>query len=351
MHSKRDEFVEGSTGEDNPVAAGVHATAWRLLRRVLANANIAHAYIFFGEEGMGKLVTARHFAAALNCLAGGPEPCCSCSSCEKMAGSNHPDFHSIEPQGATIRIDQVRELGRRVYLRPFEGKWKVFALKAAERMTQEAANSFLKILEEPPPRTVFLLLTANIGMLLPTIRSRCQTIRFQPLPLDEVRTVLERDSGVSPSQSRVFAVLSRGNPGVARELAISPEFRRLREKALALTQRLLTFREKEIFQIAEQLDDTGADLNRMLEIMATMMRDGLICGTGFSGTVPLINEDLRSDMEALALASPLGTSALARGIREIERMGQAMAENANRRLALEVLVARLQANQTGSYNW
>jgi DNA polymerase III subunit delta' len=159
--------------------------AVELLRRALAGGRLAHAYAFVGPVASGRTTTALAFAQALLCPAGG---CGTCRACALVAVRQHPDLHLIvptppetNPRGArTIRIGAVRELQRQAALTPARASRKVFVLDEAERMTGEAPQSFLKTLEEPPDRTIIILVLPGVRSLPATVLSRCQIVRFQP---------------------------------------------------------------------------------------------------------------------------------------------------------------------------
>ncbi|MCG0277355.1 MAG: hypothetical protein L5656_02300 [Thermanaeromonas sp.] len=147
------------------------------LEQALAADRLSHAYLLVGGSLEERLEVARRVAAALNCLAGkGGQACGLCPSCRQMLGGNHPDFHYLEPRGASLKIDQVRKLELELRLKAFQGRAKVAVLSRVEDLTLEAANCLLKILEEPPPGVYFFLLAAQPDAVLPTIRSRCQVV-------------------------------------------------------------------------------------------------------------------------------------------------------------------------------
>jgi len=151
--------------------------ASRILKGILKTGRIANAYLFIGPSGIGKKFAAIQFAKALNCKKGG---CEECSACIKIGELSHPDVHLIipDPNKDSISIDQMRNMQREAYLKPFLEKFKVYVIEEAGRISEEAANSLLKILEEPPGDTIFILTTSSPQDLLPTIISRCQIIRF-----------------------------------------------------------------------------------------------------------------------------------------------------------------------------
>jgi len=161
--------------------------AARLLARALASGRVAHAYAFLGPPGSGRTAGALAFAGALLCAKGG---CGACRDCRLAAARQHPDLHVVEPtppeknpKGTPlIRLDEIHELERQAALRPAMAARKVFIIDDAERMTPEGPQAFLKTLEEPPARTVMILVLPTARALPATVLSRCQPVRFQPRP-------------------------------------------------------------------------------------------------------------------------------------------------------------------------
>lgn len=196
-------------GQDRAVA---------LLRRALAADRVAHAYVFAGPPGCGKHTSGLALAAALCCEREPGEGCGFCSSCERIAAGHHPDVQTLEPQGAA-QIVPIEAIRTRVLMQlghpPHEGRARVFLIEEAASLQNAAANALLKTLEEPPPRTHFVLCTTAPDQLLPTIRSRCHRVSFAALPAD-VRAELAGDSeAASRAQKRAFALesASRGASG------------------------------------------------------------------------------------------------------------------------------------------
>ena len=194
--------------------------AIRYLKRVLAEGKVPHAYLFFGISGIGKTTTALAFAQALNCMnPSGGEACGRCVPCRQMAGGNFPDLEILRPEGRVIKIEQVRELIRRIGLKTASGRYRVTVVERAEWMTMEAANAFLKTLEEPPPCNILILNVAEKRDLLPTVLSRCQRVPFRPLPTDLIAAWLQREQGMSGDTAAVVARLSEGSLGRAARMA------------------------------------------------------------------------------------------------------------------------------------
>ena len=184
------------------------------LRGAIANDRVGHAYLFLGPEGIGRRTLALLFAQAMLCEAGGERPCDSCRSCLLVKAGTHPDLSSIEPEGGTLRIEQMRSVRSRVAYKPMLGKRRVFLLAEMERMTEAAANSFLLTLEEPPPGVVFLGWALAGAPILPTILSRCQVSTLRPLSAPALaRALMAR--GVPAQRAEEVAEEAEGLPGKA----------------------------------------------------------------------------------------------------------------------------------------
>ena len=194
--------------------------ALRVLQSHLVRRRVAPAYLFVGPDGVGKRLAAMEFAKAVNCEHALEGPCDACGSCQRIAREVHPDVHQLAPHGASesIPIDDVRHLLERVSLRPYMGTRAVALIDGADRLTDEAANSLLKALEEPPGQTVFLLTTARPSRCLPTIVSRCRLVRFQPLTAEVIETLLARSHPADPSIVSSAGRLAQGSMTRALEL-------------------------------------------------------------------------------------------------------------------------------------
>ena len=349
------------------------ARAIRFLHRALMTGRIAHAYLFTGPAGVGKRAAALAFAQALNCEqvssfefqvsssksgtrnlqqrseTRNPKPetrnsepptdgCGDCRVCRNIAHGRHPDVQVIEPDGATVKIEQIRTLEADAALASYEARWKVFILDRAERMTEQAANALLKTLEEPARGTVFILLTSTVSAMLPTIVSRCQTVTFSPLPNGQIEALLI-EKGIDPSRARLIASLSQGSI----ERALSPEVASLsatRDLLLEELGRGLHDGPAALVELAEKLVKDREKLQQQLEILSAWFRDLMVAKA--SGRKDwLVNDDRGEEIARHVEGLPLDV--ILDGLRAIHAVMDNLPppRNANPRLSMEDLLLRL----------
>jgi DNA polymerase III subunit delta' len=222
-------------GQDEVVAelrraAGAAAAVLRGERAT----GMTHAWLFTGPPGSGRSVAARAFAAALLCPYGG---CGRCPSCHQVRAGTHADLLLVRPDGLSYGVRQTRGLVLRAAGAPSGGRWQVVVFEDADRATEQAANALLKAIEEPAPRTVWLLCAPSAEELVTTIRSRCRLVTLRTPPSAAVAEVLARD-GVDPERALAAARAAQGHIGRARRLATDPEAAHRRDEVLAVPARL-----------------------------------------------------------------------------------------------------------------
>ncbi len=207
-------------------------TAKKVLQNGLRQQKISHAYLFHGPAGSGQLKMAFSFAKALVCLEKGVDACGHCIECRKMEHGNHPDFLLVEPDGSSIKIDQIRELQRIFSYRSEAGNRKIYIIQDADKMTVQAANSLLKFLEEPPAPAVAMLLTDNVQSILPTIRSRTQPVLFTAVDPKQMIQLLADENYPLPLVRCAVHLVS--DPEECRKLLAENWFAEIRNVVLQL---------------------------------------------------------------------------------------------------------------------
>jgi len=240
--------------------------AVRLLKAALAKGRLAHSYIFFGPKGVGKETTAKALLYHLFCQISQAHPCGSCLACKKLDKATHPDVVHVFAEKRDIRIDTVREIERFIHYRPLEAPYKVILFHQAEKLNPEAGNALLKSLEEPPPYVIFILLTENITLLLPTIISRSQILKFRPLPASTIKSYLIKYLHYEEGLAETLAELSQGSLGRALEIAEKG----LLEELNAFVKALFSPRAETKFKTLEKLARMEKDTYELFLYLLTL---------------------------------------------------------------------------------
>ena len=294
---------------------------------------LAHAYLFSGDEGIGKRMTALALAAAVNCdIPGQDGGCGECPSCRKVASLGHPDVHLVAPDGSELKIDQIRQAQADLSLKPFEGRKKVLLVDGAESMNDASANAFLKTLEEPPGDTLIILVTSMPRGLLQTIRSRCQEITFHPLPRRTLAELLMEKRGLPETDALLIAALSRGSLG--RGLVMDAEQEKAeRDEALSVWSMLGGMAPDHLLAQAETFSKDRERFERLLGIGVEWLRDVMVYHETRNEEL-LVHagrgEAVKQWSEALSLTrifSDMELFTMSRNLLERRVSGQLVAEN------------------------
>ena len=281
------------------------------LRQALKTGQMPHALLFLGSEGVGKSSTALALARALNCEDRQPDAdaCGRCRSCRMFGGGGHPDFWQIHPEGEgahpPIKVDQIRELSRKINFPPMAGAWRVVLVKPAEAMNLEAANAFLKTLEEPPEGNVFILTAMGERDLLPTIVSRCRRFNFNPIPHTLLARELERRQKLTAAQAALAAALHAGSLGQALAANL-PELLARRDQVVEELELLNRGGIGEVLQWAAAKSQKNSGLDQFISLAGLWYRDLLALSHRGAASL-LVNQDRLPDLasQQQQLAKPV----------------------------------------------
>lgn len=325
-----------------------------LLQHGLESGKLAHAYLFTGPEHVGKMTLAKNLAQALNCEAA-ERPCLKCPSCEKIAAMRHADVQVIgliknreEAEAKLIGIDQIKEMQHAANLPPFEGRHKLFIIDNAELLSLDAANRLLKTLEEPVDNVTFVLLTVNDKLLPLTVISRCQRLELAPMPLAAETAALIEQKGLEPQRARLLAGLSHGCPEWAIAVANDGSLLQQRDEELNKILGVIGADYEERFAyaagLATRYSQDRSAVYQSLDLWRDYWRDLMLQKLGRADMI--INIDRKAELEETARGYRLDQ--IKTFIGAIQSAAEQLRQNANTRLALEVLMLDIPSKEGGS---
>ena len=321
---------------------------------MLSMGRVPGSLLFAGEDGIGKRLFALELAKAMNCREPkGSEACDSCAPClrierfqfppaddadanKKIIWSEHPDIGLVRPAGRFLLVAQMREIEREANFRPYEGRARFFLIEEADRLNEPSANALLKTLEEPPETTHIVLLTKRPAALLPTIRSRCQIIRFAPLRVEEIEKHLISERRMPKREANLLAHIARGSLGRAISTDLAA-FREQRDRMLEVLSSLaLTADRARLLRIAEEMNDAKRkdEYEPRLDVLEMLVHDVWALGLGASPE-RIVNSDVDSELKKISAS--VSTRRAARWITEIETLRGQLAVNVNRKVATDAL--------------
>ena len=333
-----------------------HEEAVALLAKSLEKDMLSHAYLFVGPPRVGKMTLALNLAQSVNCIEPPScRPCGECNQCLRIAVGQHSDLQvidlvanaSVSATRTEIGIDQVREVQHSATLKPYEGKYRVFIFPEASSLSSEASTALLKLLEEPPESVLFILITTRGESIFPTIRSRCQCVDLNPVPLDTIARELQEVMETSPQEAMKLARLSGGRIGWALTAAKDPQLMEDYTVELLRLPSLLDDTLEGRFAYAEEMAslftrDRERALDR-LKVAVSWWRDLLMLKKG--------NREFVSNLPAMqtlqSYANWISASQVVEAIKSIQDTMRCLEGNINPRLALEVLMLSLPRGEEG----
>lgn len=231
-----------------------------LLEQVVKSNNIAHSYMFIGKNSIGKMLFAKEFAKSILCDSEGKNPCNKCKSCIEFNTNNNPDFTIVEPDGNNIKIDQIRELVKRVYEKPVVSNRKIYIIDDSQKMTKEAQNSLLKTLEEPPEYVTIILICQNENLFLPTIKSRCTKVLFNKLNNEEMKDILNKEY----NYKNVSDLILKAADG---SIALAIEFKDKEQEYTKIKQIYSNLEDVNLVDLINNKEDTFFDKEEVSRIL------------------------------------------------------------------------------------
>lgn len=248
------------------------------LKEAFDKGKMAGVYLFVGADAIGKRTVAVNFAKYINCRAQANKPCEICISCKKIDQKNSPDLELIEPEGKgnKIGIDVIRQIKKSASLKPFENAYRVFIIDSAQMLTQEASNSFLKILEEAPVGNLFILISSQINSILPTIISRCAVKIFERADENRISLYLEKEFQVDKEKANIIARFSNGAIGAAIN-SLQEDLCTSKNTIIDKVYQMLL--KKTSFSVTEWVYEQRDQLKRDLEYLLIWFRDMLVSKT------------------------------------------------------------------------
>lgn len=321
-----------------------HESTIAHLKTAIQTDKLSHAYIFSGEDGMGKNLIASVFVKALQCeeRVSGSDACGKCKSCIQAESGNHPDIIRVTHEKASIGVDDIRlQLNNDILIKPYSSKYKIYIIDEAEKMTEQAQNALLKTLEEPPAYGIILLLTNNSSALLPTILSRCITLKLKAVDQNRIKDLLMSEHKIPDYLAELSAVFAQGNVGKALQFSSSEEFSEMKKDVLHLLKYL---DEMELHEIVERLKlfSTNKEyIDYYLDFIVLWFRDILMYKVTMDINLLIYKNEIHDISKQASLRSYEGLEHI---IEAIEKAKVRLNANVNFDIAIELMFLTIKEN-------
>lgn len=313
------------------------------LQNAMETGRVSHAYIIHGEHGSGKSLMAEAFAQTMQCEKGEKEPCGECHSCKQAISHNHPDIIYVQHEKPnTISVDDIRtQVNGDIEIKPYSSKYKIYIIDEADKMNQQAQNALLKTIEEPPEYAIVLLLVKNISALLPTILSRCVTLKLGVVEDTLIRDYLMENLHVPDYTADICVAFAGGYLGKAVELASNDDFNNMKRDILSLLKDITQIELSDLIARVRALQQYKLRTDDLFDIIIMWFRDVLL----FKATNDRNGIVFKDEASAVVKQAGLsGYDGIERIMEALEKAKARLKANVNFDLTLELLLLTIKEN-------
>ncbi len=309
---------------------------------------VAHAYLIHGEKGTGKKLLAGLFAKTLQCESGGTDPCGTCRSCLQCDTGNQPDIIWVTHEKPTvISVDDIREqVNKDIIVRPYSSRYKIYIIPEAELMNPQAQNALLKTIEEPPEYAVIMLLTNNIGKMLPTIISRCITLNLKPVGELDMLDYLSK-LGIPLTKAKFCVGFAFGNLGKAVRLATSEEYNEIKQDCVQILKNVNKMEVYELVEAVKKMAKYKLDVYDYIDLMMMWYRDLLMLKVSGSPDKLLFKEEYATLKQQ---ANYISFEGIENVLEAMDKVKVRLDANVNFDIAMELLLLTIKENQNDRSN-
>ncbi len=313
------------------------------IKNAIKAGKVSHAYVLNGANGMGKTMIANYFATLLQCDEKADEPCGKCHSCKQAATDNQPDIIWVRherPLSIGVR-DIIEQVVEDVQIKPYSSPYKIYIIDEAEMMTIDAQNALLKTLEEPPEYAIIFLLTNNITALLPTILSRCVTLKIKPVPAEVIKKYLMEEHNVPEKIADSSVAFAYGNIGKALRLSTVEEFGELKSEMVAMISHIEDMDIAEVMAAVKRAESFRLEIGDYLDLIIAWFRDVLLYKASQKVDQLIFKEEINEIKKQAAIASYAGIGDI---ISSVEKAKERLKANVSFSLVIELLYLSISEN-------
>ncbi|TAH72777.1 MAG: DNA polymerase III subunit delta' [Anaerolineaceae bacterium] len=315
------------------------------LQNAISAEKISHAYIFHGEEGMGKKSLALAFAKTLQCMENRSHPCNSCKSCKQSDSGNHPDILWITNEKASIGVDDIRtQVNADIQVMPYQSPYKIYIIDSADKMTENAQNALLKTIEEPPEYAIVLLLACSTQNLLPTILSRCVVLDLKPIDRQLIKEYLMKKHQIPDYVAEIAADFSGGNVGKAIKYASSDDFESKKEDIFHILRYIDDMEIHEVISGIKTISENKSSINDYIDLMMLWFRDVLMLKATNDPNLLLFKDEYQIIKKQVKIRS---YDEIDNIIKAIEEAKAKLKANVNLDITVELMLLSIKENYNG----